>query len=334
MIRNCTYNHSEQHRLYRPLLFALLDGLTQAQGVCGEVLVMDIHNASILGSAALHDASVLRKVTAEEKREYGECVLCASRVTNVDFIGIETEEGPTFVEWVGANNIPIEVIMPAVSYLAYMECGFQPSDLLEWEDSSATLEDAFVRGDFTPLVNAIMQLCPEGINQLICYMIDMGIFPIRPNKSPRDLQEMMNNSLSATIILDWLNQVALGEGLVNMFPEEGEEPGSLAVSAESVQTLKEVLKKSGLEGTAKSATYEGNHISGYTYVTRKDDNRNRHICLFGYYPADEPKYGIMVWLQRKEQLQDIVCEEWPELGEYAANICKRVIEILLDTGDK
>lgn len=328
MFRKIETNSSEEQRLYRPLLFALLDGLTQAKGTCVEVLVMDVHNASILGCAALHEASVLRNVTAEERREYGECVLCASQITNVEFIRIETENGPSFVEWVGTNNIPIEVIMPAVSYLAFADCGYEPSDLLEWEGGSATLEDVFVEGKFAPLISAIMQLCPEGIDQLICYIENMGILPICPNRSPHDLQEMMNNIFSPSFGLDWLNQIALGEGLVNMFAEEGDEPGSLAISAESVQKLKDALKRSGSEGIAKAAAYEGNYISGYTYVTKQDANRNRHICLLGYYPADKPKYGIMVWLQRKEQLQDVVRDEWPELGEYAANICKRVIEIL------
>lgn len=327
MIREPKTNSSECDRLYIPILFALLEGLTQAQGHKGEVTVMDVHDASILGHAALTDASVLSKLTKDERRKYGG-VFCTSRVTNVDSIGIETKEGTSYVEWIGKESLPLEVIMPAISYLSFMEYGYPPSSLLEWEGCSLSLEDAFVEGKFEPLSNAIMQLFSDDIIDIIIHIANTGIIPLIPNEKPRDLQEMMNNDYRNDLALDWVNQVALGEGLVKVLPEEDEEPDSLAISAESVQMLKDVLKRSGSEGIGKAAAYDGNPIGGYTYVTKQDANCNRHICLLGYYPVDEPKYGILVWLQRKEQLQDVVRDEWPELGEYAASICKRVIEIL------
>ena len=330
MLRKVQFNHTERQRLYFPFLFALLDGLTQAQGIKGEVMLMDVSDASILCFAALHDASVLNNVNPEKRKSYGDGVLCASRVKNVGFIGIETEESPGYVEWSGSDfYLPIETIMPAVSYLSFAECGYQPSDLLEWDGGSATLEDAFVEGEFAPLVNAIMQLCPEGIDQLYNYMSNMGILSCDPIRSPRDFQELIYNTLPPNTILDWICQVAMGEGLVNQFPEVDDEPGSLAVSAEGTQMLKEVLKKSGAENITKAATEEGNRIGGYTYVTEPDSNNNRYVCLFGYFPVDEPKYGISVWFQKKEQAEEDQVKEQAELKAYAADICKRVVDYMM-----
>ena len=178
MIREPKTNSSECDRLYIPMLFALLGGLTQAQGHKGEVTVMDVHDATILGHVALTDASVLSKVTKDERRKYGDGVLCTSRVTNVDSIGIETKEGTSYVEWVGKESLPLEVIMPAVSYLSFMEYGYPPSSLLEWDGGSASLEDAFVEGKLEPLSSAIMQLFSDDIIDLIIHIANTGIIPI------------------------------------------------------------------------------------------------------------------------------------------------------------
>ena len=293
---------------------------------------MDVTDASILCFAGLHDASVLNDVTPEERKNYGEGVFCASRVKSADFIGIETEQGLGYVEWSGVQSaLPIETIMPAVSYLSFVECGYQPSDLLECDGGSATLEDAFVEGKFDPLVNAIMQLCPEGIDQLYNYISDMGIPSCDPIRSPSDFQELIYNEMLPETILDWICQVAMGEGLVNQFPEKDDEPGSLAVSAKGTQMLKEVLKKSGAKNITKAATEEGNLIGGYTYVTRPDSNHNRYTCLFGYFPVDEPKYGISVWFQMKEQAEDDQVKELAELKTHAANICKRIVDYMMNS---
>lgn len=330
MIRKVQFNHSERQRLYFPFLFALLDGLTQAQGIKGEVMLMDVADASILCFAALHDASVLNNVNPEDRKSYGDGVLCASRVKNVGLIGIETEESPGYVEWSGSDfDLPIETIMPAVSYLSFVECGYQPSDLLEWDGGSATLEDAFVEGEFAPLVNAIMQLCPEGIDQLKDYLRNLGMISFNPKRNPRDLQELIQNELYPDMMLDWICQVAMGEGLINPIPEDDDEPGSLAASAEGTQMLKEVLKKSGAENITKAATEEGNIIGGYTYVTEPDSNNNRYVCLFGYFPVDEPKYGISVWFQKKEQAVEDQVKEQAELKAYAADICKKVVDYMM-----
>lgn len=329
MLRKVQFNNSERQRLYLPTLFPLLYGLTQAQGIKGEVILMDVADASVLCFAALHEASVLKDVTPEERKNYGEGMFCASRVKSADFIGIETEEGQGYVEWVGGHQLPIETIMPAVAYLSFVECGYQPSDLLECDGGSATLEDAFVEGKFEPLVNAIMQLCPEGIDQLFDYMSNLGILSCSPNNNPRDLQELIHNELPPNAILDWICQVAMGEGLVNQFPEDDDEPGSLAASAEGTQMLKEVLKRSGAENITKAAADEENRIGGYTYVTETDSNNNCYVCLFGYFPVDEPKYGISVWFQKKVQTEDEQAKEKAELKTCAADICKRIVDYMM-----
>lgn len=331
MVKKIELNSSENRRLGFPMIHALLEGLTQAQGLQGRVMVMDVHDASILCNVALHEDSVLNKKSPDDKNKYANVSLRMNRVKKVESIRIVYEEEDRgYVEMRDDGNLPIEIIMPIVSYLVFAECGYQPSDTLEWEDGSSTLKDAFVTGEFEPLTDAIIQLFPENMLQLIYYLANLGILPLSPNENPNNLQELIHNEWYADYLLYLICQVALGKGIVKQLPQENEAPNSLIIGAESVLMLKEALEESGIEGTAKTAAYNGNSIGGYTYVTKQDANRNRHICLLGYYPVDNPKYGILVWLQRKEQIQDLVRTEWPELGEYAAEVCKRVIEILYD----
>ncbi len=294
---------------------------------------MDVTDASVLCFAGLHNASILNDVSPEERKNYGEGVFCASRVKSADFIGIETEQGLGYVEWSGVQSaLPIETIMPAVSYLSFVECGYQPSDLLEFDGGSATLEDAFVEGKFEPLVNAIMQLCPEGIDQLKDYLCNLGMISFNPKRNPCDLQELIHNELSPNMILDWICQVAMGEGLINQFPEDDDEPGSLAASVEGTQMLKEALKKSGAENITKAAADdEENRIGGYTYVTEPNSNNNRYVCLYGYFPVYEPKYGISVWFQKKEQAEEDQVKEQAELKAYAVDICKKVVDYMMNS---
>lgn len=175
-----------------------------------------------------------------------------------------------------------------------------------------------------------MQFFPGGIDLLAYrFMYNLGIIAIHPNKDPSNLQELMRNEWVSYLTLDLLNQVSLGEGIYDKSSTDNDEPLHLVVSPESVQIMKETLRKSGNEVFAKIDADEENYISGYTYVTKQDANRNRHICFLGYFPADNPKYGIMVWMQRKEQLQDVVRDDWPELGEYAADVCKRIADYLM-----
>lgn len=320
MIRDLEINTSEHRRLQRPMLFTLLDGLTQAQATKGEALVMDIHDASILCDVALE----------ESKGEPGKMVFCSSRIVNEEFIRIEVENGPEYVEAKGFGMLPVEIIMPVVAYLIYAENDYQPTDMLEWDGGSITLEDAFVKGKFKPLISDIMQFFPGGIDLLAYrFMYNLGIIAIHPNKDPSNLQELMRNEWVSYLTLDLLNQISLGEGIYDKSSTDNDEPLHLVVSPESVQIMKETLRKSGNEVFAKIDADEENYISGYTYVTKQDANRNRHICFLGYFPADNPKYGIMVWMQRKEQLQDVVRDDWPELGEYAADVCKRIADYLM-----
>lgn len=322
MPRKVTLNKTERQRLYFPTLFALLDNLAQADCYKGEVMVMDIHDAGIVSWAALE----------ESKGTHGEYAFYASRVKKVDSISIETEESRGYVEKYYEKPFPIEVIMPVVSYLSFMYCDYQPSDTLELENGSTTLEDAFVKGLYAPLNDAIMQLAPDGIEQLVDYMASIGVPPILPNNYPNDLRELMHNELDGHIILDWISQLALGDGIVKQFCEDEGGSQQLVINAETVKILKELLKKSGTENIVKSDNPDEKLISGYTYVSLKDEHRNWHAYLLGYFPADNPIYSIMIRMDRHEQLQDVVRDDWPELAEHAANLCKRVVDIIMDNG--
>ena len=319
MKRKININISEHQKLYRPTFFALLDSLTQARATKGEVLIMNVHDASILCDASLE----------ESKGNSDKMVFCSNRVLNVDFIGVETDEGHGYFETEGLGTLPIEVIMPVISYLAFGENGYQPTDILEWDGSSITLEDAFVKGQFEPLVSVIKQLFPRSIDQLLYgFLYSLGIIPVELDKDPSDLKELMRKECYDYLMLDLLNQVALGKGIFDK-PLDIDEPDRLIVSSENVQMLKDTLRKSGNNIFAKINANGENNISGYTFVTKQDGRRNRHICFLGYFPVDTPKYGIMVWMKRKEQLQDVVCDEWPELGEYVSDVCKRIADYLM-----
>lgn len=320
MPRKVTLNKTEGQRLYRPTLFALLDNLAQADCYKGEVIVMDIHDASIVSWASLE----------ESKGTQGELVFYASHMKKVNFISIETEESRGYIEKSYEEMFPIEAIMPVVSYLTFMHCGFQPSDTLEWNGGSTTLEEAFVKGLYTPLNNAIMQLASDGIEQLIDYMCSIGIIPLYPNNIPYNLQEVMRNELADTVILEWISQLALGEGIKSQYCNEEKDSEKNVISAEIVKMTKEILRKSGTENIVKSAYSDEKLISGYTYVSTKDKNRNWHAYSLGYFPVDNPKYSIMIRMDRHEQLQDVVRDDWPELGKYAANLCNKVVEIMCE----
>lgn len=330
MVRDITTNLSGYDKFYRPSLFALLDGLTQAQATRGQVTVMDINNASIF-SASLD----------ESQGKPGEFVLCTSRVVNVDSIGIETEEGRPYVEAYSTGMLPVRLVMPMVSYIAFADCGYEPDDLLEWDGGSSSLKDAFVNGKFDSLSSAIMQLCPNGIEDLVSFVQNIGLVLLYPNQipcepeevaryMPSDYKELMNDYIPHYLVLDFISQVARGDGIVKEFPNDDEEPGKLIVDSESVQMLNDILKRCGTEGIAKAAACDGNDVAGYTYVTTQDENRDRQICFLGYFPTDKPKYSVLIWMQRREQLQDVVCDDWPELGEYAACVCKRIADYLIN----
>lgn len=314
----------EGQRLYRPTMFALLDNLAQADCYKGEVMVMDIHDASIVSWVALE----------ESKGTPGEYAFYASRVKQVDFISIETEESRGYVEKSYEKMFPIEAIMPVVSYLGFMHCEFQPSDTLEWDGGSTTLENAFVKRLYTPLNNAIMQLAPDGIDQLIDFMCSIGIIPLYPNNAPSDLQELMRNEYADFAILDWISQLALGECVKSQSTKDEKESEQLVISGETVKMVKEVLRKSGAENIVKSDSSDGELISGYIHVSAKDVNRNWHANLLGYFPADNPKYSIMIRMDRHEQLKDVVRDDWPELGEYAAKLCKTIANIILNKANE
>lgn len=299
---------------------ALLYGLTQAQARKGEMMVMDVNNGDILCDVALE----------ENNGRNGEFVLYCSRVKKVDCIGIETKDNRGYVVMEGMRMIPLRFIMPAVSYLAFLEYGFQPTDLLEWDENSMTLEDAFTEGDFEPLINAVMQLFPEGVDGLVQFMINIGIIPLIPNIDPRDLDEIMSNEYAGYALLDWFNQIALEKECVKQFLEEGDKPSSFSVRSDSVRLLKDALKKNTAEFNTSESAYKENLISVYTCMSEENDNSE--FYLFGCFPSDVPKYGIMVWMDKQKTPECQQDQECQDLEENLAWVCNRMCELLMNKG--
>lgn len=296
---------------------ALLYGLTQAQARKGEVMVMDVNNGDILCDVALE----------ENNGRNGDFALYCSRVKEVDCIGVKTEENHGYVVMDGMRMIPLRFIMPAVSYLAFMEYGFQPTDLLEWDENSITIEDAFTEGYFEPLINAVMQLFPEGVDELAQFMINLGIIPLIPNINPRDLDEIMCNEYYGYALLDWFNLIALEKEFVKHFLEEGDKPGCLSVRPDSVRLLKDVLKKNAAEFITSESAYKANLISGYNCMLEEKDYSE--FYLFGYFPSDVPKYGIMVWMDKQKTPEYQQDQEYQDVGENLAWVCNRMFEFLM-----
>ena len=182
---------------------------------------------------------------------------------------------------------------------------------------------------YGPLNAVLLECFDNDINALLNYMSEIGVPPIYPNEYPNNLHELIHNELPDLNLLDWACQVVRGKGIRNSLMARDGKPYTIKLKPKSVQMIKDVLRKSGAKCITKSEKDEDNNIAGYTYVSEKDANRNWYIFSLAFFPSDKPQYGMLVYLKRHEQLQDVVRNEWPELGMYAANICKAVTEIIM-----
>lgn len=97
----------------------------------------------------------------------------------------------------------------------------------------------------------------------------------------------------------------------------------------SIKILQELLKRCGAEAMSKADGDGETSVSGYSYVSMPDNNHYRHIAFCGYFPADKPKYGIIVWMKRQEESEESKDKDRPELGVNAASVCKRIADYLM-----
>ena len=127
-------------------------------------------------------------------------------------------------------------------------------------------------------------------------------------------------------MLDWLNQLAFGEGFSQVFKPEGDNPSGPRKSILRIQGL---LKQCGVEAMNQAKGESKTSVSGFSFVSMPDNRLYRDIAFCGNFPADKPKYGILVWLHKKEESEELLEQERKELGIHAAITCKTVADYIM-----
>ena len=292
---------AEQRKINLALDAGLMDGINAIKAEQGEVLLFDVQTNSLVGGAGLKDSG----------------------------------EGHYLVQE-PLMNIASPVILPAAIYLTMMQGGVNP-DTIAFEDGNITWEYVFTHGMDDVIRQAIEYYIPKGCYVQSVIMQHMGLLALEPDEGRPKLgkteaenyQELKNMLFLPDNMMRWMNAVAREEDIDDVY-----EKVHHIFSAESVKKLRDMLRLCVTDGLASGANSDIVPISGITYVSRQDKERRRKISFCGYFPSNNPIYGIYVELIRKEQLEDTVMDEWPELGKGAAIVCKTVSEMFVKQGQK
>lgn len=308
------------------LSLALSDGISKADAEEGQVIVMKILDDSsfspIVGHASLRinhgEGGFVWKVRTVKESN------CTSLILGD---AVEHVDAKDF------RSLRLDIIMPVVSFLVLLEYGAQPWETITWKEGTieetTSVEDLFLQGRYWPLVATVERILPDRINTLNAIMSRLGLHSTP--QDPPTLNLLETEKIYAFQMLDWINQLAIGEGLSNVFqPEAGNPSGP----RKSIQILQELLRRCGAEAMSKAEGDGETPVSGYSYVSMPDNNHYRDIAFCGYFPADKPKYGLIVWLKKEEDTQELKDKDRPELGAYAASVCKRIVEYMMGSATK
>lgn len=302
------------------LSLALSDGISKADAEDGQVIVMEIRDDSsspIVGHASLRinhgeGGFVWRVHSAKESN----CISLTLGDT------VEHVDAKDF------RSLRLNIIMPVVSFLVLLEYGAQPWETITWKEGTTeettSVEDLFLQGRYWPLVDTVESILPNGINTINAIMSRLGL--LSTPQGPPSLNLLEVEKVYPFKMLDWINQLAIGEGLSNVFQPETE---NLPGPRKSIKILQELLKRCGAEAMSKAEGDGETPVSGYSYVSMPDNIHYRHIAFCGYFPADKPKYGIIVWMKRKEESEELKRKDRPELGLHAASVCKSIVEYMM-----
>ncbi len=293
---------------------ALLSGLSAVDAERGQVIVMDIHDRLEVGFASL------------KKRE-GESgfAFTASRVKKVDSVSITTEETNEYVVDHGDFMLPLGVMMPVVSYLALLEFGAQPSDLVDWAGGTTSVEDLFLQRQYWPLTEAAVDFIPDGMEMMnaMLYRLTFLLKP-EPPQTPEQLKDLTIYPFQAT---RWIGDWALGKGLSRVFRPN---PDSPFEPRQSILMLQQLLQRSGVQAMNEAEGDSKTPVCGFSYVSIPDEKHCRDIAFCGYFPADNPKYSILVWLGQENLPDDFNGENRQELGIHAASVCKILADYIME----
>lgn len=297
---------------YIRMNLALAGSITDASADEGQMIVMDIQDSSIVGHASLktHDGE-------------GGFVFRAQKVKEVNFIGVTAGDTIEYLDSKHISAIPLRVIMPVVSYLTLLEFGLKPTDEVTWTGGVNSIDELFLQGHYRPLVECPAMIESIGIGNLNAVLSRLG-FLSQGGPDNLDLLEKMR--VYPFQIVDWMNQLALGEGLSQVFKPEMDNPNG---PRKSIQKIQELLKQCGVEAMNQAKGESKTSVSGFSFVSMPDNKLYRDIAFCGNFPADNPKYGILVLLHKKEESKDLLDQERKELGIHAAKACKTVVDYVL-----
>ena len=308
------------------LSLALSNGISKADAEEGQVIVMEIHDDSSLSPIVGH--AFLRINRGE-----GGFVWRVHTVKESNPISLTLGDAVEYVDAKDFRSLRLNIIMPVVSFLVLLEYGAQPWETITWKDGTTeettSVEDLFLQGRYWPLVDTVESILPNGINTINAIMSRLGL--LSTPQGPPSLNLLEVEKVYPFKMLDWINQLAIGEGLSNVFQPETDNPSG---PRKSIKILQELLKRCGVEAMSKAEGDGETPVSGYSYVSMPDNNHYRHIAFCGYFPADKPKYGIIIWLKKEEDTEELKDKNRPELGVYAASVCKRIVEYMIDSETK
>ena len=295
---------AEQKKINLALDAGLMDGMSAIKAEQGEVLLFDVQTNSLVGGAGMKDSG----------------------------------EGHYFIQEPLMRIAP-PVILPAAIYLTIMQANGNPDDVI-LEDSNTTLEYAFAHGIDDAIRQSLERYIPESKG---CYlqsviMLRMGLLameydgqiPKIGKTEAENYQDLKDMLFLPDNMMRWMNAVARGDDL----DDDDYEKIYHIFKPENVKKLRDMLRLCVTDGLANGANSNIVPISGITYVSLQDKEHRRKISFCGYFPSDNPIYGIFVELIRKEQLEDPVMDEWPELGIGAAMVGKTVAEMFVKQGQK
>lgn len=292
---------AEQRKVNLALHAGLMDGISAIKAEQGEVWLLDVQTNSLVGGGSMKDSG----------------------------------KGHYFIQEPLMRIAP-PVVLPAAIYLTIMQANGNPDDIII-EDSNTTLEYVFTHGLDDAIKQLLEHYLPKGCYTQSVIMQHMGLLaleydgqiPKTENTEVENYQELKDMLFLPDNMLRWMNAVARGKDL-----DDSTEKVMCIFKAENVKKLREMLRLCVTDGLANGANSAVVPISGITYVSLQNKERRRKISFCGYFPSDKPIYGIYVELIRKEQLEDPVMDEWPELGKGAAIVCKTVAEMFVKQGQK
>lgn len=301
---------------YIRMNLALAGSMTDVSAEEGQMIVMDMQDSSIVGHASLkiHDGE-------------GGFVFRTQKVKEVNFIGVTMGDTLEYLDTKHISAIPLRIIMPLVSYLTILEFGIKPTDEVTWVGGVCTVDELFIQGHYRPLVECPAMVESIGLGSLNAVLSRLGFLP---QDGPDNLELLEKMRIYPFQMVEWINHLALGEGLSQVFKPEID---NLNRPRKSIKKIQELLKQCGTEAMNQADGNSKTSVSGFSFVSMPDNKLYRDIAFCGNFPADNPKYGILVWLHKKEESEELQDQERKELGIHAAKACKTIVDYIMDIGN-